>query len=122
MTLPQDVGTVLMLRVHKEPRELHLPLGSLPPDAWFCRWFQLEWLPGAALRFPCYRWLEGAGDLVLREGTGERGGSKELVEAVRGTTVWRRLSLRHGGANWCGHKEGTKGDWQKPAAVEMYPG
>ncbi|XP_041521366.1 polyunsaturated fatty acid lipoxygenase ALOX15B isoform X2 [Microtus oregoni] len=68
VTLPQDVGAVLMLRVHKAPPKLPLPLGSLQPDAWFCRWFQLEWLPGAALRFPCYQWLEGEGDLVLREG------------------------------------------------------
>ncbi|XP_005067625.1 polyunsaturated fatty acid lipoxygenase ALOX15B [Mesocricetus auratus] len=68
VTLPQDVGAVLMLRVHKAPPELPLSLGSLPPDAWFCRWFQLEWLPGAALRFPCYQWLEAAGDLVLRQG------------------------------------------------------
>ncbi|XP_050018684.1 polyunsaturated fatty acid lipoxygenase ALOX15B isoform X3 [Alexandromys fortis] len=68
VTLPQDVGAVLMLRVHKAPPKLPLPLGSLRPDAWFCRWFQLEWLPGAALRFPCYQWLEGEGDLVLREG------------------------------------------------------
>ncbi|XP_027281991.1 polyunsaturated fatty acid lipoxygenase ALOX15B isoform X3 [Cricetulus griseus] len=68
VTLPQDVGAVLMLRVHKAPPELPLSLGSLHPDAWFCRWFQLEWLPGAALRFPCYQWLEGAGDLVLRQG------------------------------------------------------
>ncbi|XP_059125423.1 polyunsaturated fatty acid lipoxygenase ALOX15B isoform X3 [Peromyscus eremicus] len=68
VTLPQDVGPVLMLRVHKAPPELPLPLGSRPPDAWFCRWFQLEWGPGATLHFPCYQWLEGAGDLVLQEG------------------------------------------------------
>lgn len=82
MTLPQDVGAVLMLRVHKAPPELPLSLGSLHPDAWFCRWFQLEWLPGAALRFPCYQWLEGAGDLVLRQGAGE--GDREMVGAAGG--------------------------------------
>ncbi|KAL6039612.1 hypothetical protein STEG23_002419 [Scotinomys teguina] len=68
VTLPQDVGAVLMLRVHKAPPELPLPFESLPPDAWFCRWFQLELGTGATLRFPCYQWLEGAGDLVLQEG------------------------------------------------------
>lgn len=68
VTLPQDVGTVLMLRVHKAPPEVSLPLMSFRSDAWFCRWFELEWLPGAALHFPCYQWLEGAGELVLREG------------------------------------------------------
>ncbi|XP_055450294.1 polyunsaturated fatty acid lipoxygenase ALOX15B isoform X3 [Psammomys obesus] len=65
VTLPRDVGAVLLLRVHKEPR---LPRGRVPPDAWFCRWLQLERLPGAALRFPCFRWLQGPSDLVLREG------------------------------------------------------
>lgn len=59
---------MLMLRVHKAPPEVSLPLMSFRSDAWFCRWFELEWLPGAALHFPCYQWLEGAGELVLREG------------------------------------------------------
>lgn len=87
MTLPQDVGTVLMLRIHKAPPEAPLPLLSFPPDAWYCRWFELEWLPGAALRFPCYQWLEGAGELVLREGAGED--AMELAEAAGGTQQFR---------------------------------
>uniref|UniRef100_A0A8C8ZYS6 Arachidonate 15-lipoxygenase type B n=1 Tax=Prolemur simus TaxID=1328070 RepID=A0A8C8ZYS6_PROSS len=69
VTLPQDVGPVLLLRVHKAPPALPRPLGPLAPDAWFCRWFQLAPPRGAPLRFPCYQWLEGAGSLVLREGT-----------------------------------------------------
>uniref|UniRef100_A0A8C5VFF4 Arachidonate 15-lipoxygenase type B n=1 Tax=Microcebus murinus TaxID=30608 RepID=A0A8C5VFF4_MICMU len=68
VTLPQDVGRVLLLRVHKAPPALPRPLGPLAPDAWFCRWFQLSPPRGAPLRFPCYQWLEGAGSLVLREG------------------------------------------------------
>ena len=87
MTLPQDIGAVLMLRVHKAPLEAPLPLVSFPPDSWFCRWFQLEWLPGAALLFPCYQWLEGAGELVLREGAGE--GAKGLAEAAGGAQQGR---------------------------------
>ncbi|KAL2765795.1 polyunsaturated fatty acid lipoxygenase ALOX15B isoform b [Daubentonia madagascariensis] len=69
VTLPQDVGPVLLLRVHKAPPALPRPLGPLAPDAWFCRRFQLAPPRGAPLRFPCYQWLEGAGSLVLREGT-----------------------------------------------------
>ncbi|XP_058415258.1 polyunsaturated fatty acid lipoxygenase ALOX15B [Diceros bicornis minor] len=65
---PQDVGQVLLLRVHKAPPALPLLLGPLAADAWFCRWFQLTPPRGAPLRFPCYQWLEGAGTLVLREG------------------------------------------------------
>uniref|UniRef100_A0A4X1V8E1 Arachidonate 15-lipoxygenase type B n=1 Tax=Sus scrofa TaxID=9823 RepID=A0A4X1V8E1_PIG len=66
VTAPQDVGPVLLLRVHKAPLDLLRPLVS---DAWFCRWLQLTPPQGAPLRFPCYQWLEGAGTLVLQEGT-----------------------------------------------------
>lgn len=79
MTLPRDVGPVLLLRVHKALLELPLPLGPRIPDAWFCRWLQLTPPQGAPLRFPCYQWLEGAGTLVLQEGTGE-----EETEGRRG--------------------------------------
>ncbi|XP_037350223.1 polyunsaturated fatty acid lipoxygenase ALOX15B-like isoform X2 [Talpa occidentalis] len=68
VTSPQDVGPVLLLRVHKAPPKLPRPLGPLAPDAWFCRWFQLTPPRGAPLRFPCYQWLEGSEGLVLREG------------------------------------------------------
>nr|XP_020031130.1 arachidonate 15-lipoxygenase B isoform X3 [Castor canadensis] len=68
VTLPQDVGQVLLLRVRKAPPDLPPRLGLRAPDAWFCRWFQLVPPRGTPLHFPCYQWLEGAGDLVLREG------------------------------------------------------
>uniref|UniRef100_A0A2I2Y7V5 Arachidonate 15-lipoxygenase type B n=1 Tax=Gorilla gorilla gorilla TaxID=9595 RepID=A0A2I2Y7V5_GORGO len=68
VTFPEDVGRVLLLRVHKAPPVLPL-LGPLAPDAWFCRWFQLTPPRGGHLLFPCYQWLEGAGTLVLQEGT-----------------------------------------------------
>lgn len=53
MTLPRDVGPVLLLRVHKALLELPLPLGPRIPDAWFCRWLQLTPPRGAPLLFPC---------------------------------------------------------------------
>lgn len=74
MTPSQDVGQALLLRVHKAPPALPGLLGHLGPDAWFCRWFELTPPRGDPLRFPCYQWLEGAGTLVLREGTGEGAG------------------------------------------------
>ncbi|XP_059762994.1 polyunsaturated fatty acid lipoxygenase ALOX15B isoform X3 [Balaenoptera ricei] len=69
VTCPQDVGQVLLLRVHKTPPALLRPFWPLASDAWFCRWFQLTPPRGAPLRFPCYQWLEDKGSLVLREGT-----------------------------------------------------
>nr|XP_030717373.1 arachidonate 15-lipoxygenase B-like isoform X3 [Globicephala melas] len=69
VTCPQDVGRVLLLRVHKAPPTLLRPFCPLASDAWFCRWVQLTPPRGAPLRFPCYQWLEDQGSLVLREGT-----------------------------------------------------
>uniref|UniRef100_A0A2K5R7D2 Arachidonate 15-lipoxygenase type B n=2 Tax=Cebus imitator TaxID=2715852 RepID=A0A2K5R7D2_CEBIM len=67
--LPEDVGPVLLLRVHKMPPALPCLPWPLAQDAWFCRWFQLTPPQGSPFLFPCYQWLEGAGSLVLREGT-----------------------------------------------------
>uniref|UniRef100_A0A8C9EEH3 Arachidonate 15-lipoxygenase type B n=1 Tax=Phocoena sinus TaxID=42100 RepID=A0A8C9EEH3_PHOSS len=69
VTCPQDVGRVLLLRLHKTPPALPRPFWPLASDAWFCRWVQLTPPRGAPLRFPCYQWLEDQGSLVLREGT-----------------------------------------------------
>lgn len=73
MESPQDVGPVLLLRVHKAPLLLSAPVGAVARDAWFCRWIQLSQPRGAPLRFPCYQWLEGAESLALRAGAGEQG-------------------------------------------------
>lgn len=73
MESPQDVGEVLLLRVHKAPLLLPAPIGPLSRDAWFCRWFQLTPPQGVPLRFPCYQWLDGAVSLALRAGPGEPG-------------------------------------------------
>ncbi|EPY86752.1 arachidonate 15-lipoxygenase, type B isoform 1 [Camelus ferus] len=87
VTLPQDVGSVLLLRVHKTPLALPCPLGSLAQDAWFCRWFQLMLPQGSPLRFPCYQWLEGEESLVLREGTGR--GEEGAGVLGEGQREWR---------------------------------
>ncbi|XP_037982422.1 polyunsaturated fatty acid lipoxygenase ALOX15B-like [Motacilla alba alba] len=90
VTAPRPLGTLLSLRLHKEP------LMSLVPDRWFCASVTVTGpLPGDAAGdggdtvrdlgdiegdpedtagdvptafFPCHRWLE-SGDLELREGT-----------------------------------------------------
>ncbi|XP_066426911.1 polyunsaturated fatty acid lipoxygenase ALOX15B-like [Molothrus aeneus] len=90
VTCPRPLGTLLSLRLHKEP------LLSLVPDRWFCASVTVTGpLPGDSAgdapgdirdisgdvgdaagddgdvptaTFPCHRWLE-SGDLELREGT-----------------------------------------------------
>uniref|UniRef100_A0A7N5KQ58 Arachidonate 15-lipoxygenase type B n=1 Tax=Ailuropoda melanoleuca TaxID=9646 RepID=A0A7N5KQ58_AILME len=74
---PQDVGEVLLLRVHKAPLLLPAPIGPLGRDAWFCRWFQLTPPRGVPLRFPCYQWLDGEGSLALRAGPAKVSGADD---------------------------------------------
>lgn len=81
MESPQDVGPVLLLRVHKAPLLLSAPVSAVARDAWFCRWIQLSQPRGAPLLFPCYQWLEDAESLALRAGAGEQGDR-------RGRRVW----------------------------------
>uniref|UniRef100_F1MXW0 Polyunsaturated fatty acid lipoxygenase ALOX15 n=1 Tax=Bos taurus TaxID=9913 RepID=F1MXW0_BOVIN len=69
VTPPEDVGRVLLVRVHKAPPARSRPLAPSAGDAWFCRWLQLTPHGAAPLCFPCYQWLEGERSLVLREGT-----------------------------------------------------
>uniref|UniRef100_A0A8I3PS89 Polyunsaturated fatty acid lipoxygenase ALOX15 n=1 Tax=Canis lupus familiaris TaxID=9615 RepID=A0A8I3PS89_CANLF len=85
---PQDVGPLLLLRVHKAPLLLPAPVGPVARDAWFCRWFQLTPPQGAPLRFPCYQWLEGAGSLALRAGAGERVAGEERPAGVAPRDRW----------------------------------
>lgn len=58
------LGRLLFVKLSKK--------GILQDDAWFCNWISVQG-PGAngeELRFPCYRWVEGNGFMVLPEGTG----------------------------------------------------
>ena len=105
MKSPQDVGPVLLLRVHKAPPALPLLLGPLAPDAWFCRSFQLTPPRGSLLRFPAYQWLEGAGSLVLREGAGARGDGLRLGKGhgVRGGLILGVKGKGSGEVSRCSH-------------------
>lgn len=96
MTPPEDVGRVLLVRVHKAPPARSRPLAPSAGDAWFCRWLQLTPHGAAPLCFPCYQWLEGERSLVLREGTGDGHTGK------RGWLVcWRKGQGRIGEMNLC---------------------
>ena len=89
MASPQDVGRVLLLRLHKAPLLLPSPVGPLARDAWFCNWLQLTPPQGAPLRFPCYQWMEGGGARSELPGVGKGEGS--------------------GRGSWCGHWGGGGG-------------
>ena len=113
MTPPQDVGLVLLVRVHKTPLARSRPLAPSAGDAWFCRWLQLTPPHGAApLRFPCYQWLEGEGSLLPREETGEgHTGAGVLVCWEKGQgRIGEMNRSRQGGGTGHGVEQGAGGE------------
>ncbi|CAI9163015.1 unnamed protein product [Rangifer tarandus platyrhynchus] len=99
VTPPQDVGQVLLVRLHKAPLARSRPLAPSAGDAWFCRWLQLTPPQGAApLHFPCYQWLEGEGSLLLREGTAKI--SWEDHHPTLQQQRWEELQARREAYRW----------------------
>ncbi|XP_077169836.1 polyunsaturated fatty acid lipoxygenase ALOX15B-like isoform X2 [Paroedura picta] len=61
----QDLGPLLLIRVHKEPYLF------FPEDGWYLRFIRLTTPQEETYCFPCYQWIEGPQTLELREGTGK---------------------------------------------------
>uniref|UniRef100_A0AAV2LXY6 Uncharacterized protein n=1 Tax=Knipowitschia caucasica TaxID=637954 RepID=A0AAV2LXY6_KNICA len=57
VTTPSSLGTLLLLRLDKEPVML------LPDNLWFCRSVRVSTPEGTNHLFPCYRWIS-RGELV----------------------------------------------------------
>lgn len=122
VTSPRPLGTLLLLRLWKEP------LVSLVPDRWFCARVTVtgplggdsgdagddnededdEDVPRAT--FPCHRWLE-SGFLELREatGTGTWGHCGDTMGLWRDTGMWRQM-----GTPW-GHEDTMGAPWRHGA-------
>ncbi|XP_029436817.1 hydroperoxide isomerase ALOXE3 isoform X1 [Rhinatrema bivittatum] len=62
----EDLGEILMVRLHKEP------YAFFPEDSWYCSSVAVEG-PGQRTHvFPCYRWMEGYLTETFREGTAKK--------------------------------------------------
>lgn len=85
-------------------------------DAWFCNLITVQG-PGtsAEVVFPCYRWVQGDGELSLPEGTGEQAAihlgqvGKHLRERRwAGRGGGKNLKKGWTGAGWYGEFPGCK--------------
>ncbi|KAJ7313195.1 hypothetical protein JRQ81_004471 [Phrynocephalus forsythii] len=59
----QDLGPLLMIRLHKEPYLF------FPSDGWYCSYVTVKAPQGQVYTFPSYQWMEGHDTWCLREGT-----------------------------------------------------
>lgn len=61
----QDLGELIIIRLHKEPHSF------LAKDPWYCNYVQICAPDCRVYHFPAYQWMDGYETLALREATGE---------------------------------------------------
>lgn len=63
MTVDEELGEIQLVKIEKRKYWLH--------DDWFLKYITLKTPCGDYIEFPCYRWITGEGEIVLRDGRGE---------------------------------------------------
>ncbi|KAL2769969.1 polyunsaturated fatty acid 5-lipoxygenase isoform 4 [Daubentonia madagascariensis] len=60
VTVDEELGEIQLVRVEKRKYWLH--------DDWYLKYLTLKTPYGDYIEFPCYRWISGEGEVVLRDG------------------------------------------------------
>lgn len=63
MTVDEELGEIQLVKIEKRKYWLH--------DDWYLKYITLKTPYGDYIEFPCYRWITGEGEIVLRDGRGE---------------------------------------------------
>lgn len=58
----ESLGEILLVKIEKKKYWLQ--------DDWFCRYISVKTPQGEYVEFPCFRWLVGDNEVVLRDGRG----------------------------------------------------
>lgn len=64
MTVDEELGEIQLVKIEKRKYWLH--------DDWYLKYITLKTPQGDYIEFPCYRWITGDGEVVLRDGRGEQ--------------------------------------------------
>lgn len=62
--MDDELGDIQLVKIEKRKYWLH--------DDWYLKYITLKTPYGDYIEFPCYRWITGEGELVLRDGRGEQ--------------------------------------------------
>lgn len=62
--MDEELGDIQLVKIEKRKYWLH--------DDWYLKYITLKTPSGDYIEFPCYRWLTGEGEVVLRDGRGEQ--------------------------------------------------
>ncbi|XP_049711504.1 polyunsaturated fatty acid 5-lipoxygenase isoform X3 [Loxodonta africana] len=60
VTVDEELGEILLVKIEKRKYWLH--------DDWYLKYITLKTPYGDYIEFPCYRWITGEGEIVLRDG------------------------------------------------------
>lgn len=63
MTVDEELGDIQLVKIEKRKYWIH--------DDWYLKYITLKTPYGDYIEFPCYRWITGEGEIVLRDGRGE---------------------------------------------------
>lgn len=61
--MDEELGDIHLVKIEKRKYWLH--------DDWYLKYITLKTPSGDYVEFPCYRWITGEGEIVLRDGRGE---------------------------------------------------
>lgn len=64
VTVDEELGDIQLIKIEKRKYWLH--------DDWYLKYITLKTPCGDYIEFPCYRWISGEGEIVLRDGRGEQ--------------------------------------------------
>ncbi|OBS79345.1 hypothetical protein A6R68_18266, partial [Neotoma lepida] len=65
VTVDEELGEIQLVKIEKRKYWLH--------DDWYLKYITLKTPHGDYIEFPCYRWITGEGEIVLRDGRGNEG-------------------------------------------------
>ena len=63
ITVDEELGEIQLVKIEKRKYWLH--------DDWYLKYITLKTPHGDYIEFPCYRWITGEGEIVLRDGRGK---------------------------------------------------
>lgn len=64
VTVDEELGDIQLIKIEKRKYWIH--------DDWYLKYVTLKTPYGDYIEFPCYRWITGEGEIVLRDGRGEQ--------------------------------------------------
>uniref|UniRef100_A0A671G5P3 Arachidonate 5-lipoxygenase n=1 Tax=Rhinolophus ferrumequinum TaxID=59479 RepID=A0A671G5P3_RHIFE len=87
VTVDDELGDIQLVKIEKRKYWLH--------DDWYLKYITLKTPYGDYVEFPCYRWITGEGEIILRDGRGElderKNPDSQYVELIQSILKMERL-------------------------------